>query len=125
MLQAPFYRRKIVWPDKSFYFFTLSTFAHLPYFQSDRQKQLVLNFIKDLQVKHKVGIKAFAILLNHIHLLFYLKQGKAVSLVKGFLQGNITREYNREYELQGKSFWHPTKVLYVKDSKSLFNIIAY
>lgn len=120
---TPKYR--IVWPNDTFYFLTNSTYLHYPYFREEKQKQIVLNFIKKLKLEYGIPIQAFSIAINHFHLMFYAKVGKEVGLVKNFLKGNTTREYRRQYNVPYKNIWGSTKVLWMKDEKMLYGVQGY
>lgn len=91
----------------------------MPYFQTDEQKSLVLKFIKQLKIKNGIGTKAFSIMINHLHILFHSKTKTDVTLVKNFIQGNVTREYRSIYEVKGSDFWHPAKTLPIKNNHLL------
>jgi len=118
-------RKKIVWPDRQYYFLTNSAYLHYPYFRSFEQKQLVLNFIKKLSVNCLIPIQAFSILMSHHHLMFYANQDQQVTFVKRFLKNNISREYKRRYKIPYKEFWHSTRVLLIRNEKILSSVQGY
>lgn len=105
--------QKIEWPDQCHFFLTVSTALHYPYFQEPEQKSLVLESIKYLKVKWRIPIEAYAILINHIHLMFYAKHGRQASSVKRFLQSNISREYKKRFPVKYKNFWQSIRVLWI------------
>ncbi|MDP2917993.1 MAG: transposase [bacterium] len=118
-------RRKIIWPDAMHYFLTNSTYLHYPYFKEDSQRQIILNYIKELKLEYAIPIQAFSIAINHHHLMFYADKGKKVSFVKSFLKGNIGREYKKNYKISYPTIWHSTRVLWIKDEKMLRAIQGY
>ena len=125
MTQKLSIKQKIVWPDDTHYFLTNSTYLHYPYFHTEAQKQIILNFIKKLKLEHNIPIQAFSISINHFHLMFYARLGARVSLVKNFLKGNITREYRKQYNVPYENIWGSTKVLWIKDEKMLYGVQGY
>lgn len=116
---------KIVWPGGMYYFMTNAAFLHRPYFRQDEQKQLVKNFLKELQERWRVSIQAYAIPMNHNHLMFYAGEEGRVTFVKKFLKGNITREYRRMWGEPGQEIWQSTKVYWMRDDDSYWRVIGY
>src|SRR3989339_91026 len=119
-------KNHIEWPDNCYYFLTVSTFLHYPYFKEDNQKQLALNFVKKLKTSWNIPLQAFAIPLNHIHLIFFAQAGSQVTFVKRFIKNNISREYRKNFTVPYKDFWQSIRVLWVRnDDQVYWNIIAY
>ena len=116
---------KIYWAGGEYYFMTNSTYLHRPYFREDEQKQLVLNFLKELQERWKISIQAYSIPMNHNHLMFYGKGENQVTFVKKFLKGNITREYRRAWGSPGQEIWQSTRVYWIKDDGSYWRVMGY
>jgi len=118
-------RQTVHWPDDTHYFLTVSTYLHYPYFQEDTQKHLILNFIKKLNKDWLIPIESFAVLINHIHLMFYADKGEKVTLVKRFLKNNVSREYRKIYEVKYKDFWYSTRIYWIKNEKAYWGMMGY
>lgn len=114
------HREPIEWPDNCYFFLTVSTFLHYPYFQEPDQKQIVFNAIKHLKQKWNIQIQAYAILINHLHLIFYLKEGRYVTSVKRFIKSSITREYKRKFSIKYKEFWSSIRVLWIQPKDDIY-----
>lgn len=118
-------RQKILWPDETYYFLTMSTFLHFPYFKEDEQKQIVLNQIKQLKKSLNIPILAYSISINHFHLKFYLKVGSLMTQIKNILHSGISREYRKNFNVPYKEFWQSTKVLRIKDEDMSWKVTGY
>ena len=106
-----------IWPDKTIYFITSSTFLHYPYFKTDEQKQIVLNRIRDLKAKFNCSISAYSIAINHYHLKIYLEQGSNIPKIKQYLNGGISFLYKKKFKTKYNDFWQSCKVLRIEDEE--------
>ena len=104
---------------------TTSTFLHYPYFREAKQKQIVLNKIKEIEKILGISISDFSIAINHFHLKFYLKEGRMVTQIKNLLHSGISREYRKIYAVPYEKFWQSTRVLYIKDDETSQRITGY
>ena len=118
-------RRKIIWPDKTVYFLTSSTFLHYPYFKTSEQKQIVLNQIKLINKSLDIPILAFSISINHFHLKFYLRQGNLMTKVKNLIHSGISREHRRIYASRFPQFWHSSRVLRAENEEMSWKVTGY
>ena len=118
-------KQKILWPDSTYYFLTSSTFLHYPYFREINQKQIVLNKIKEINQVLNISILDYSIAINHLHLKFFLEDGKLMRQLKIMLHSGISREYRKIYEVKYKEFWGSTRAYYIKTEKASWKVSGY
>ncbi len=118
-------RQKIYWPDNTCYFLTTSTFLHYPYFKEDKQKQIILDKIKQIKQLLSIPMFAFSISINHFHLKFYLEKGKLMKQLKIILHGGVSREYRKIYKVSYKEFWSSSRTYFIKDQETSWKITGY
>ena len=113
------------WPDNATYFLTDSTFIHFPYFEKDKQKQIILDQIRKINKQLGVPISAYGIAKNHYHLKFYLEKGILLNKVKQLLRGGISYEYNKNFRKPYKEMWQTRKTVVVLSENMDWKVTGY
>jgi len=117
--------QKPCWPDNAYYFITTSTFLHFPYFIYDDQKQIVLDRLREMEIKLNIEIKAFSIAMNHFHYVTFLQKGELYSKIKQFMNGGISCLYGKRFSKKYKQMWQGTKAIIINNEKSYWMILGY
>ena len=113
------------YPDKVYYFITITTAFHYPYFDTDEKKMLVLNKLQEIEKDLNIKFKHFCILMNHIHLLVFLEKGNLYSKLKQQLKGGISYEYGKNYQKKYKTMWQTSKVQIIYEDENIEKIEGY
>ncbi len=113
------------WPDNSIYFLTGSTFLHYPYFREEKQKQIVLNQIKNVKKNLNIPISAYSIAVNHYHLKFFLKRGLELARVRQIMHGGTSFVYHKEYKKRHEEMWQSDYAIVITSEELNMKIAGY
>ncbi|MFH1142091.1 MAG: hypothetical protein V1695_00075 [Candidatus Uhrbacteria bacterium] len=64
--------------DEVYYFITVPTVNHNPFFETEKLKYSLLNQIKTAAELHRIKKIDYGILKNHYHFMGYFKNGKVI-----------------------------------------------
>jgi len=105
MTTHPTHRPPHIYKSNSLYFLTGKTYQSIPYFDTNRKKQILVQIINIAAKKFSIKIFAWIILNNHYHLLLQTKNDNLSSFLK-----NIHTNSSRI--LRGLSSATPQKIWY-------------
>ena len=91
--------------DNSFYFITSRTLDAQWFLQPNQYKQIVLDTIYSKVDKFDIGLIAFAILQNHIHLMLTVKDGQKIPKFMQEINGASSFAINKADGVKGRKIW--------------------
>jgi putative transposase len=115
--------------EAGYYLITAANFEHAPVMASPQRRTefevLLLETMRGIQA----GVIAWAILLNHYHILIDVESLDLVSVALKYLHGKTSRQWNLQDNLTGKRrVWYKFSDRFIRTEKQLhqtFNYIHY
>jgi len=95
-----------IYRDDTFYFVTCSTRGKSPFFDTEIKKNILRDVLKEKTKKFGVRLRAWVILKNHYHLLFYVPSKDILASFIGQINGRSSYEINKLDGVRGRSIWY-------------------
>jgi REP element-mobilizing transposase RayT len=107
--------------DNNYFFVTCRTLSARNYFHEDDRRQLVLDQLLLVEKFFKIKFIAYSILLNHYHLMFYLKDGLLLKKIMQKINGGIS------YKMRNvnKPIWGDYHNSNVFNKESFYKVLGY
>ena len=92
-------------------------------FAGDRDNYLIR--LRQMQKKHRISVLNYIITSDHIHLLLWAKEASRISIGMRFLQGVVTKDYNRRKGYEGSCWLGRYKATLVQNGLHLSRCSFY
>ena len=87
------------------YFITCVTRDRLPVFADAANILLLRDTLRRVQGLHPFGMRGYAFLPDHLHLLLFVPEGTSISALMQSVQWNYTRNHKRAHGLATARLW--------------------
>jgi putative transposase len=111
--------------DEAIYFVSCTTYQKARLVDTDEKERLVLRTLVEVMSSFGIEPHAGVILDNHYHVLFQIKNARAIPLVFQKVHGKTSFEINRLDGIRGRKVWYNYWDECVRDERDYYNKLNY
>lgn len=111
--------------DKTWYFITVSTTKHFPFFLEPNDKQILTDQIRLSCQKLKISSFYFSVMNNHYHLLAYFDKGEIIPKLMNLIQGGSSFLLWRKLGNKDRPVWEDYHLYIPKNDNAFYGIRGY
>jgi len=110
--------------NNSYYFITVPTSRHIPFFNSPEKKLLILERINKVRDKFQLTNFDFGIISNHYHIVTYFKKARIIPQLLQFVNGGSAYSLNK---ITGnkQTVWDEYHIYLIEDEELITKVRGY
>lgn len=111
--------------DQEYFFLTARVYRGYLYFQSNKNKELLFNTIRQGCEKFDIRLLAWAIIDNHHHLLIRIQGKNSISGLIKFINGKSSYLLNKLENKKGRRVWYQYFDKIIDNKKDFYRRLNY
>jgi putative transposase len=111
--------------DQEFYLLTATCYEHRPIIRTPERRRQVLDSLFELFITNGMEVRAWAVLLNHYHLLVHVSEFALLGGIFRATHGPTSRQWNMEDTALGRKVWYHFTDRAIRSERHYYTTLNY